>query len=280
MGAAGSLVSGSEPYRRARLRARSRAWPFRGLMVATLLFLYLPIAVVVLFSFNANSGLNFPIAGLSLHWYETVLTDEVYTSAIESSFIVAIGSALTTAVLGTLAVIGLQASAPRWRGPLSVLFLAPVAVPGLFIGLSLLALFGQTGIRLSLWTTAAGHVIITFPFYVLVARAALERLDPRLDDLAADLGAGPGTRFRRVTLPQVAPLLMAATLLAFAVSFDEFIITFFIIGPDSTVPLVVWSAMHRSIDPAINALATLLVVATVASAVGVWLLSTAQRNRR
>jgi spermidine/putrescine transport system permease protein len=114
----------------------------------------------------------------------------------------------------------------------------------------------------------------------MIGRVALERLDPQLDEMGADLGAGAFERFRRITLPMVWPVLAAATVLAFALSFDEFIITFFVIGPQSTTPLVVWSAMRRSIDPSINALATLLLLVTVIGTVVTVALLLARRQTR
>jgi spermidine/putrescine transport system permease protein len=119
-----------------------------------------------------------------------------------------------------------------------------------------------------------------FPFFFLVARAALERLDPALEETAADLGAGRWTVFRRVTLPQVWPVLVGAACLAFALSFDEFVITFFVIGPDSTLPLYIWSGLRRTIDPSINAISTLLLAFTMLLFVVTYLLTTWSERRR
>jgi ABC-type spermidine/putrescine transport system permease subunit II len=251
-----------------------------ALTTGVLAFLYLPIAVVVIFSFNASARLSLPIESLSFRWYEEVLADPVFRDAIVSSTIVGAAAATSTALLGTLATFALVRAPRRLRGPLAVLFFAPITLPGLFLGLSLLSLFAQLDVSLSLYTVAAAHFVYTFPYFLLIARAALERLDPQLDELGADLGAGSVERFRRITFPLVWPILAAAAVLAFALSFDEFIITFFVIGTESTVPMVVWSAARRTIDPSINALATLLLLVTIVGTIATVALLAARRYAR
>jgi ABC-type spermidine/putrescine transport system permease subunit II len=179
-----------------------------------------------------------------------------------------------------LAAFALVRAPSRFRGPLAVLFFAPITLPGLFLGLALLTLFARLELQLSLYTVAAAHFVYTFPYFLLIARVALDRLDPQLDELGADLGATTVQRFRKITFPLVWPILAAAGVLAFALSFDEFIITFFVIGPQSTVPLVVWSSMRRTVDPSINALATLLLLVTILGTVVTVFLLAARRYAR
>jgi spermidine/putrescine transport system permease protein len=250
-----------------------------GFTLLVVVFLFMPIVVVVLFSFNASSGLSFPIEGLSLRWYENLFSDPTYVAALEDSAQVALAAAAITAIVGTMAAFGLTFVPGRRRALLAALFFAPIALPGLFVGLSLLVLFAELEVTLSLVTVTAAHVLFTLPFFILVARAALDRFDPAYLELAADLGAAPVERFRRVTLPMVGPILVAGTALTFALSFDEFIITSFVIGPSNTVPLVVWSSMHRSIDPSVNALASLLLTVTVVLALLGLVLFAALRRR-
>lgn len=263
-----------------RLRLFAANAQLGGLAAAVLLFLYLPIGVVVLFSFQDSSRLSLPIEGLSLRWYELVLTDPIFRAAITNSLVVAGIAAVSTTILGTIAAFALVRAPRRFRGPLAVLFFAPITLPGLFLGLSLLTFFARLEVKLSLFTVAAAHFVYTFPYFLLIARAALDRLDPQLDELGADLGATALQRFRKITFPLVWPILAAAAVLAFALSFDEFIITFFVIGPQSTVPLVVWSAMRRTVDPSINALATLLLLVTILGTVLTILLLAARRHAR
>ena len=231
--------------------------------VLALVFLFVPLGVVVLFSFHETGALSFPFRGFSLRWYEQVLASGEFRSATTNSLVVATASSAITLVLGTLAAYGLTRSSSRLRAPLALLFFLPITLPGLFIGIALLVYFDRVGIGLSLVSVTLAHLVYVFPYFLLVARAALERLDPALEEAAADLGAGPWLVFRRVTLPQIWPLLAGATVLAFALSFDEFIITFFVIGADSTLPMFIWSAMRRTIDPSINTISTLLLGVTL-----------------
>ena len=221
-------------------------------------FLWLPIALVVLFSFHSTGSLAFPFRGVSLRWYRTVFgSDEIRQAAI-NSIIIASTTTMVTMVLGTLAAWALSRTKSRWRGVLAVLFFVPLTLPGLFIGISLLVFFRETQVTLSMGTVAIAHLVYVLPYYLLIARAALDRLDPMLEEVAADLGASRWQTFTKVTLPQVWPVLVGASLLAFALSFDEFIITFFVIGPDSTLPMYIFSQLRRTVDPQINAIATLL----------------------
>lgn len=231
--------------------------------VAGMLFLWLPLLVVVLFSLHTTASLSFPFDGFSLRWYERIFESPEVRAAARNSLVVATSTALVTLVLATLAAYGMSRSRSRWRAPLSLLFFLPITLPGLFIGVALLIAFSQLEYSLSLVTVTIAHLVYVFPFYFLLARAALERLDPALEEAAADLGATGWTIFRRVTLPQVWPVLVGAACLAFALSFDEFIITFFVVGPDPTLPLFIWSSLRRTIDPSINAISTLLLAFTV-----------------
>ena len=231
--------------------------------VASLLFLFVPIAVVVLFSFHSTGGLSFPFRGFSLQWYRRVFGSPEFRAASLNSLIVASATAAVTLVLGTLAAYGLSNSKSRLRGPLALLFFLPLTLPGLFIGLSLLVLFTETEIEASLMTVTIAHLVYVFPYFMLVALAALNRLDVALEEAAADLGANGWLVFRKVTLPQVWPVLVGAASLAFALSFDEFIITFFVIGADSTLPMFIWSTLRRTVNPSINAISSMLLLVTL-----------------
>ena len=259
----------------------ARRSPITGAFtVAGLVFLWAPLMIVVLFSFHSTGGLTFPFEGFSTRWYDKVLSSEEIRTAAKNSLIVATSTALITLLLGTLAAYGLTRTSSRLRGPLALLFFLPITLPGLFIGVSLLVAFTRVQFSLSLLTVTIAHLVYVFPFFFLVARAALERLDPALEETAADLGASRWTVFRRVTRPQVWPVLVGAACLAFALSFDEFIITFFVIGPDSTLPMYIWSSLRRTIDPSINAISSLLLVFTMLLFVVTWLLTVWSERRR
>jgi spermidine/putrescine transport system permease protein len=228
-----------------------------------LLFLVLPLAVVVLFSFHETASLSLPFTGFSLRWYEQVLSSAEFLNATRHSLVVASGVAVGTLIAGSLAAYGLSRTTSRLRAPLALLFFLPITLPGLFLGLALLVFFAGLDIKLSLVTVAIGHFVYSFPYFLLVVKAALDRMDEALEEAAADLGADPWTVFRRVTLPQMWPVLMGATALAFALSLDEFVITFFVIGSQSTLPLYIWSGLRRTIDPSINTVSSLLMLASL-----------------
>jgi ABC-type spermidine/putrescine transport system permease subunit II len=243
---------------------RTQRAPFSALVtIASLLFLFVPIGVVVLFSFHETSGLSFPFHGFSLRWYREVLGSPEFRSAATNSVVVATATAAGTLVLGTLAAYGLSRTRSRLRAPLALLFFLPLTLPGLFIGLSLLVFFNRLTIRGSLLTVTIAHLVYVFPYFLLLSLAALNRLDVALEEAAADLGANGWLVFRKVTLPQVWPVLVGAASLAFALSFDEFIITFFVIGPDSTLPMFIWSKLRRLVEPDINAISSLLLLVTL-----------------
>lgn len=246
------------------MEARQRSPFTAAITLLSILFLFVPLGVVVLFSFHKTAALSLPFTGFSLRWYRQVFSSIEFRSAAENSLIVASGVAAVTLVLGTLAAYGLSRTSSRLRAPLALLFFLPITVPGLFVGIALLVFFVRVHVALSLWTVAAAHLVYVFPYFLLMARAALDRLDPALEEAAADLGASPWKVFWRVTMPQIWPVLVGATSLAFALSFDEFVMTFFVIGPDSTLPLFIWSSLRHTISPAINTVSTLLMAVTLA----------------
>jgi ABC-type spermidine/putrescine transport system permease subunit II len=223
-----------------------------------LAFLYAPLLVVVLFSFHETASLTLPFRGFSLQWYDRVFADPEIGVALRRSVVVGLVTAVLTLGLGTAASYGLTRSRSRLRGPLAMLFFLPLALPGLFLGIAMLSWFTQIGLQLSSTTIVLAHWVYAMPFFMILARIALERLDPMLEDAASDLGAGPATIFRRVTLPQVWPVLVSAAALVFMLSFDEFVITYFIAGSDQTLPLLVFAKLRRTIDPTINVISTLL----------------------
>ena len=207
----------------------------------------MPLVVVVLFSFHKTGGLSFPFTGFSLRWYREVFSSREFRAALTELRDRRLVAAAVTLVLGTTAAYGLT----RMSGRLRVAARAPLLPPDH----AARPLPRDRDARLSSCASTSSsrssrssiaHFVYVFPYFLLIAGAALERLDPALEESAADLGASPWIVFRRVTLPQVWPILVGATVLAFALSFDEFIITFFVIGPNSTLPLYIWSTLRRT----------------------------------
>jgi spermidine/putrescine transport system permease protein len=231
--------------------------------ILVFLFLFAPIALVVLFSFNKTASLTFPFHGFSLRWYRAVFESPLYRNAILASLRVAAISVLVVVVAGTAAGIGVTRYAFRGSRIARVFLFFPAALPGLFVGIALLSFFVQTQVSLSLWTVTAGHLIYVLPYFFLVVTSRLQRFDYMLEEAARDLGAGPWTTFRRVTLPLIAPSLIAGALVVFSLSWDEVFITFFTIGAQNTLPLVIYSTVKQSVDPSVNAISTLLLAGSL-----------------
>jgi spermidine/putrescine transport system permease protein len=259
-----TLAGVARPRRRRRVRnLGSRV--FLGLLIA---FLFLPLLVVVVFSFNATSSLSFPIPGFSTRWYDKVLDDREVVAALGRSAIAAFATGVVGGAIGILAALGIQGLPPRWRGVVQTIVLIPIATPALLLAIGLAIYFNRLGLKPPRLPMAiAGHVLLALPFVLLTMTAALERFRFSLLEAARDLGASRARAFWTVTFPLVLPAVLGAVLLAAAVSLDEFIIAFFTTGSDNTLPLVIYSRIRRVIDPGLNALATILLVATTLLAV-------------
>ena len=228
--------------------------------IAVFLFLYLPIFILVIYSFNANKIVGV-WTGFSLEWYRVLLHDAAIGSALRVSLWVATWSTLISTILGTLAALVLERY--RFRGKLTfdaVLYL-PIIIPDIVMALSTLLFFVILAIPLSRNTVLIAHVAFNISFVAVVVRARLADMDKRLEEAAADLGANEWTTFRRVTLPLLMPGIVAGALLAFTLSLDDFVITFFVAGPGSTtLPVRVYSMIKFGVTPEVNAISTLMLV--------------------
>jgi spermidine/putrescine transport system permease protein len=229
-----------------------------------LAFLLSPIIVIVLFSLHSSASLSFPFQGLSLDWYAELWRNQQIRAGIVNSLIVASATAVITGILGSLGALAFPKLHPMLRSALAMTSFAPIALPGLFLGIALVVLFAQVAIPPSLYTVTVAHVLFTLPFFVLAARTRIELFDFTLEEAARDLGASPLQSLRMVTLPIIAPTLVGAAIMCFALSFDEFIITSFVIGTESTLPMVIWSMMRHAVTPVINAASTLALILSFA----------------
>ncbi len=231
---------------------------------ATLLFLFAPVAVVLLFSFNAATTTSLPFAGFSLRWYEAAFADQLFVEALLNSVKVAIVVAVFTAVVGTSAAFALSRRRSRWLDLFSSFVTAPLVLPTLFLGVALLSFYTQIGLHPSLETAMIGHALVTLPFVVVIVNARLMHLDRSFEEAARDLGATAFQSFRLVVFPLVAPALFGSVLIVMAWSFDELVITFFTSGGDATLPVRIWGMLRRGIDPSVNAMASIILLTTVA----------------
>lgn len=232
--------------------------PLKVVVYALVAFLYAPLIVVVIFAFNSGANLSWPIQGLSLRWMVEVFEDAGFRSAFvtsaEASAIVAVLSVAIALASATLFVRRPSLGSRLLQG-LSPL---PAMMPPLFIGAALFTTMSYLAILPGMLMIIFGQLIVTIPFALAVVLARVRQLDSDIEAAARDLGAGPLQTLLRITLPVIFPALIGSALLAFAFSFDEVMITNFTSGMTATLPIFIFSRLHRTIDPSINAVATLL----------------------
>jgi spermidine/putrescine transport system permease protein len=228
------------------------------------LLLYLPLAVLLLFSLSKGGALSFPIGQLSIDSYASVLASDALLSSARSSLLVALGSSTAATALGTMVAILLLRFRFVGQRALIALAILPLIVPFVVLGVALLVLFRAVGLSLSLWTVGVAHSVVAIPFVLLIVAARLNGVDPRLEDAAMDLGATYPVTLLRVVLPVIAPALVSAWLTAFTVSFDEFALALFLAGPSPTFPVYLYSQLRfASRFPILIAMAVLLMVGTL-----------------
>jgi spermidine/putrescine transport system permease protein len=241
-------------------------WPKRLLAThgaLVYLFLYLPIAVLVVFSFNAARQ-TAVWSGFTLDWYRRLLDDGPLLGAVRNSLEVAGATTAVATVLGTLAALALGRYPFRGRRSTQALLMLPVVIPEIVLGAALVTFFGVARLRLSLTTVIIAHVVFSVSYVAIVVRARLAGLDPALEEAARDLGAGPFDTFRRVTLPLLLPGVVASALLVFTLSIDDYVITSFVAGVGATtLPLHIYSMLKVGVTPEVNAVSTLLLAVTV-----------------
>lgn len=248
------------PVRRRRV---VRQWAAAAFMVVVLLFLFLPIVLIVVFSFNSSPTLSFPIRGVTFGWYREVFSDPLFVTAFKNSLELAGVTAVVAGLLGTTAAFAVGRFGRRLQSSITYAVLVPSILPVLVIAIALAVFLSAVGITLSLKTAAIGHILIAFPFVFLILRARLESFDYTILEAARDSGASPLRAFRDVTLPLVRPSIIGAALISISLSLDEFVITSFTIGPDQTLPVLIWAKLRTGLDPGVNALATLVLSGTL-----------------
>lgn len=256
--------------------------------LAVYLFLYVPIGIIVLFSFNAGKAAS-QLQGFSVQWYGKALSNTFVVEAFQTSLIVALTSSILATVFGTMAALALQGVKGKTRALFDAMIYVAVMVPGIVIGIATLiamvtlfdvlnpvlkSLFaqGQNAPQLGLGygSLIAAHGLFSMSLVIIIVRARIAGMDRSLIEASADLGATPFGTFRQVTLPQIFPGILAGLLLAFTFSFDDFIIAFFVAGSNTTLPIYVFSSIRRGVTPEINAIGSMVL------AVSLCLLITAQ----
>jgi spermidine/putrescine transport system permease protein len=260
-----SAPAASPAAGRGRRRPRRR-WGDRLLFAWTwliIIWLALPIAVMIIFSFNNPHGrFNFTWVGFTLKWYGPHLLDyPSLTTAMENSLIVAFAATVGSVVLGTLVGLALGKYRFRGLGTANLVQFAAISAPDIVLASSLLAFFVTLRVPLGLPTIIVAHIMFCLSFVAVTVRARVLTLDRSLEEAARDLGAGPWATFRLVTLPLIFPGVLAGALLAFAISIDDFVVTSFVSGSTQTFPLWIWSATRNGLPPQVDVLGTLIFVA-------------------
>lgn len=227
-------------------------------------FMFLPVAVVVLLSFNANQFGSFPMTGLSLRWFGELWNNDAVMRAFRTSLVLGLMTAVISTTLGILASLALVRYNVPGRNTITTLLIAPILVPEVVLAVALLLFLNWLGIGKSFALLLAGHVIFTLPFVILVVQARLVSIKRDVEEAALSLGASPVQTFFAVTLPLMLPAVAAGALFAFTISFDDITGTlFWKPGGVETVPTQIFSMLRNSISPEINALGTVMIVLTV-----------------
>ena len=239
-------------------------WRAFALLLAV--FMGAPLVLVVLFSFNQSALTSLPLTGFTLDWYRKLFSLGAFWPALWNSLIVASVVAILSVAIGTMAALILARMAPPRAEALIAIVSVPMMLPALIIGVAMMSYFVRLiDLPLGLPTVILGHLVMAQPFVILIVFSRLATFDWAVVDSARDLGASPLRAFLTVTLPIIAPTIIGAALIALSISLDDFVITFFTIGAGNTLPTLVWGMVRTSLDPTINAIATLLILLSVGS---------------
>ncbi|MEH7223587.1 ABC transporter permease subunit [Bacillus sp. JJ1566] len=230
-------------------------------------FLYLPILILILFSFN-KSKLNAVWTGFTFEWYAKLWSNTQVLEAAKITIIVAIVSTIASTILGTLVSVGMYKYYFKGKSLLDGMLYIPLVMSEIVMGIALLAFFSMVKMPLGIWTLIISHITFCIPYVVVVVRARLKGFDRSVEEAAMDLGASEWQTFRLITLPIIGPAIVASALLSFTISLDDVIVSFFVAGPGSTtLPLQIFSMVRYGVTPEINALSTLMLIVTLGAVI-------------
>ncbi len=251
-------------------RRRRHRWVLPAYTGAVLAYLFLPIAVMILFGFNDIRGrFNFTWQGFTLKWYRRLFDIPELVLAIKNSLVIAVVSTVVATVLGTLIALAITRHRFRGRGATNLFIFLPMATPEIVLGASLLSLFVTANVSRGLTTIIVAHIMFNISYVVVTVKARTQGFNREWEEAAQDLGATPWVTFWTVTFPLIFPGILAAAALAFALSIDDFVITVFNAGPVTTFPLWVFGASRIGVPPQVNVMGTLIFVVGVALALAV-----------
>ena len=223
-------------------------------------FLYIPIVVLIVFSFN-DSKYRGNWSGFTLRWYQDLFSDPDIMSALYTTFVVAIISSILATVIGTITAVGIHSLKPRYKKLFINLTYIPMISPDIVIGISLLTLFVMLKLNLGYITLILAHITFNIPYVIFAVLPKLQQLDPHLEEAALDLGATPFQAFFKVILPEITPGILTGALMAFTLSLDDFMVSFFTTGSGvATLSIKIYSMTKRGVSPTINALSSIMFI--------------------
>jgi len=255
--------------------SKNGARVLRVFFVLVVAFLYAPIAILFVFSFNDSAVPTFPLSGFTLRWYHQFLVNGDLRTALETSATIAVLTSIGAVALGVLASIAIARRRFRGKAAVAALLLSPLVIPYVVFGISLLLLFHTIGISNGVPTVVIGHIVITLPYTILVLVPRLEQIDASLEEAAYDLGASHLRTFRSITFPLILPAIVSAFLIAFTTSFDEYAIASFVVGTRPTFPIYLYSALRFP-----NQLPQVIAVAVVVLVLSLTIVAAAELGRR
>ena len=242
-----------------------KKWKWSNLYLAIMILLmYFPLVMVVIFSFN-ESRLSASFTGFSLKWYETLANDRDLKEALLNSILLGVLSCGISAVIGTLGAVGMARVKYKSKGMMEYLSTIPIMIPEIILGMVFLVFFSMLNLPFGMITLVIAHTTFCIPYIFMMVKARLVGIDKSLEEAARDLGAGPIRTFFDITMPLIAPAVLSGSLLAFAMSFDDVVISIFVNGPRlNTLPVKVYAQLKTGVTPEINALCTIILVVITA----------------
>lgn len=242
-----------------------KKWKWSNLYLAIMILLmYFPLVMVVIFSFN-ESRLSANFTGFSLKWYETLANDRDLKEALLNSILLGVLSCGISAVIGTLGAVGMARVKYKSKGMMEYLSTIPIMIPEIILGMVFLVFFSMLNLPFGMITLVIAHTTFCIPYIFMMVKARLVGIDKSLEEAARDLGAGPIRTFFDITMPFIAPAVLSGSLLAFAMSFDDVVISIFVNGPRlNTLPVKVYAQLKTGVTPEINALCTIILVVITA----------------
>jgi putative spermidine/putrescine transport system permease protein len=236
----------------------------------TVAFLLLPLVAILPLAFTDSVFLTYPMSGPSMRWFETLATSDAWRRSIANSLIIGLGATVLSTLVGTLAALGLRRDLVPFSGILRSIFLLPMVVPAVVLGVGMQILYAQMGLASSYPGVIIAHAVLCVPFVLVNVSGSLASIDPAMERAAASLGASPSAVFRNVTLPLAMPGVLTGAVFAFATSLDEVVITLFVAGPNqTTMARQMFASLRENISPAIAAAAFVIIVLTFALVIAV-----------